>query len=213
MCRQMLALQVAFRKTGRYAVAADFCRDLYASSAAMTGYVLSLALTHVLWPNHYAIYDFFLRQLEALPPVRRYLEIGPGHGLYLAAAMRRLSGAQFTAVDISPASIEITRSMVEHFVPAVRCNFQVRDAMQLPDDRWDCIVMCEVIEHVQNAPALLRTLAGLLAPDGRAFITTCATVPPWITSTSTKASTISAASFPRPACTWSRNAPCRSKTD
>jgi 2-polyprenyl-3-methyl-5-hydroxy-6-metoxy-1,4-benzoquinol methylase len=179
MCRDMVREQMKFKRTGRYSAvsSSQVYADLYGSNDAMRNHTISLAMSHLFWPNHYAIYDFFIEQTLRLQDVRNYLEIGPGHGLYLAAARRLLTDADFLAVDISPTSIEMSRTVMSHLSPDAQCRFEVRNVFDIPDTSCDYIVMCEVLEHVEDPATLLRKLRSLLTPRGTCFLTTCANCP------------------------------------
>jgi 2-polyprenyl-3-methyl-5-hydroxy-6-metoxy-1,4-benzoquinol methylase len=173
---------VRFRRTGRYP---DEGRQVearltYADTGAMRANMLNLALTQFLWPHHYRLYAFFIECIErAAGDVRRYLEIGPGHGLYLAVAARTLRNATtLTAVDISEGSLQVAAELLRHYAITAPVELRHQDATTLAeDDTFDYITAGELIEHLDDPAAFLRKLRRLLTPTGRAFITTCANCP------------------------------------
>lgn len=182
MCADMLREQIKFRRTGAYSCrrAADAYDAVYSSEREMASYMYALALSIFLWPNHYRMFDFFLARSRELPTIERYLEIGPGHGVFLAQSMRAFPGAAFHAIDISPVSIRIAAALVERFVGDTTCRFERRDVMEAvgdPAGRFDFIVMCEVLEHLDDPNTMLRRLREMLTPSGRLFVTTCANAP------------------------------------
>ena len=79
MCRDMLTEQVKFKRTGKYSCqsAEQANADIYTSEKEMVSYMLGLALSQFLWPNHYGLYDFFIRESRRLVHVQSYLEVGP----------------------------------------------------------------------------------------------------------------------------------------
>jgi SAM-dependent methyltransferase len=125
------------------------------------------------------MYDFFIEQNKKIDGVNSYLEIGPGHGLYLCEALKRFPSAEFTAIDISPISAEIASSIVNYFVPGSRCSFIIQDFRFFGKDRrrFDYVVMCEVIEHVDRPLEILQHAHDLLRSGGHLFITTCCNCP------------------------------------
>lgn len=179
MCRDMLTQQVVFKRTGSYSCAhsVDAYDNVYSSEAEMSSYMYGLALSQFLWPNHYAIYRFFQDVCSRTTSVRKYLEIGPGHGLFLIEALRRLPDARFTAIDISPVSLRISQEFVEHFAKGRKCAFRVQDVRDIDAESYDFITMCEVLEHLDETMPVLRKLYRMTAPGGRVFITTCANCP------------------------------------
>jgi SAM-dependent methyltransferase len=183
MCRNMMKCQIEFMKTGCYTVAEHLqaFEQVYDNPEKMKSYMIGLAISQFLWRTHYEMYRC-LRDAVAryCPTAHSYLEIGPGHGLFLREAMSVLSpDAAIMAVDISPVSIGITRSIMEYFFPeAVPPEYHTGDMLLLESvGRYDFITMGEVLEHVNYPDLLLRKLHGLLADDGRAFVSTCVNAP------------------------------------
>lgn len=179
MCKEMLVEQMKFKRTGTYSASsqAQTLSDVYGVEDRMTRYMVGLSLSIFLWPNHYAMYDFFIRETGSLEDVRTSLEIGPGHGLYLVETMLAHAAVDARAVDISPASLEMSREMVGLFMPDNRVNFELADVFAMSEGTYDYVVMNEVLEHVEDAPGLLRKLRGLITDSGRVFLTTCANCP------------------------------------
>lgn len=180
MCQDMLREQVRFKRTGQYRClgASAAYAEVYTSEAEMASYMYGLALSQFLWPNHYEILSFFLRASRSMTGVGRYLEIGPGHGLFLANALEMFPAAESTAVDISPVSLGLCRELVACLAPGRTCAYVEADATRHQfHDRYDYIVMGEVLEHVDEPLRLLQVMRRLLAENGRLFITTCANCP------------------------------------
>ncbi|MHC1791948.1 class I SAM-dependent methyltransferase [Solidesulfovibrio sp.] len=179
MCRNMLSQQVAFKRSGSYTCAhpEDAYESVYSSESEMSSYMYGLALSQFLWANHYALFRFYKDICSRSPSIRNYLEIGPGHGLFLIEAMRLLPDARFTAIDISPVSLRISQEFVGHFAQGRECVFRVQDARSIAAEQYDFISMCEVLEHLDETMPMLRKLHRMTAPGGRVFITTCANCP------------------------------------
>lgn len=178
MCKSMLKCQVEFMKTGAYNFTdhAQAFAEVYDNPDLMKSYMIALALSQFLWGTHYRIYLHFEKCLaQRAATVGSYLEIGPGHGLYLRKAIQALKeGTDIAAVDISPASIGITRSIIGHFYPdRPQVAFWTGDMLDYQARRrYDFITMGEVLEHVNEPHRLLSRLAALLSDSGTAFVTT-----------------------------------------
>lgn len=179
MCKNMIKEQVRFRRTGKYSCksAAEANINIYSSAKEMTSYMYGLALSQFLWPNHYAMYDFFISESRKITRIESYLEIGPGHGLFLAESINNFPHVRFDSIDISPISKDISESIVQHFTGTTKCNFQVKDVNHLSSGDYDYIVMCEVLEHLDDPMSVMAKIRNLLKEDGRFFITTCANCP------------------------------------
>lgn len=183
MCKTMMKCQIEFMKTGVYCITdhGQAFAETYANPERMKSYMIGLALSQFLWPTHYRIYDAFERALRGCAhQVGSYLEIGPGHGLYMHKSIQLLRpGTRVQAVDISPISIEITRSIIEHFHPEIiGVTFQIGDFLCFDcTERYDFITMGEVLEHVNEPLRMLSKLEALLTDQGRAFVTTAINAP------------------------------------
>jgi SAM-dependent methyltransferase len=100
--------------------------------------------------------------LRYVPPGSAALDLGAGSG----ALTRRLIAANFrvTSADIGSAF-----QLNSRFV-SIDCNDPVFDRA-LPS-QYDLIASVEVIEHLENPTAFLRSIARLLTPNGVAILTT-----------------------------------------
>ena len=146
----------------------------------MRSYMVGLALSQYLWETHYAMYRFFLELVERQRgKVKRYLEIGPGHGMYLAAALGRLDADEYEAIDISPISIDVCKGFLPFISQSAAVpHFKQQDVLDLDENgAFDFITMGQVIEHLDDPKPILRTIRTLLATGGRAYLTTCANCP------------------------------------
>lgn len=101
-----------------------------------------------------------------LGPGRKALEIGCGTGVFSALLAR--SGADLTAVDLSPELAAKARANN----PAANINFLVMNVEKLgfPDGHFDCVCGSSVLHHLNLARALPEMLR-VLKPGG-AFVFT-----------------------------------------
>jgi 2-polyprenyl-3-methyl-5-hydroxy-6-metoxy-1,4-benzoquinol methylase len=178
MCKSMLKCQIEFMKTGTYSTTDHnhAFEEVYSNPELMKSYMIGLALSQFLWSTHYKIYRAFERSIiDNVSSIGSYLEIGPGHGLYLRKAIHYLKpGAAISVVDISPVSISITKSIIRYFYPMVsNITYWTGDMLSYNASiRYDFITMGEVLEHVNEPHKLLSCLVRLLSDRGRAFVTT-----------------------------------------
>ncbi len=178
MCEEMMEAQLHFMKTGQYptATSEEFVGSLYEDEDRMKSYMIGLAMSQFLWGSHYDIYCFFGKYLnDQAPKIRSYLEIGPGHGLYMKKAMDILKRCErFQAIDISPVSIKVTQSIINYFKPECKnVTYKTTDMMVLDvDETYNFVSMGELLEHVDRPTEILKKLHFLMGPGGESFVST-----------------------------------------
>ena len=110
--------------------------------------------------------------LAVAPPVagQKVLEVGCGVGDFATHLARQ--GAVMTAVDFSPAAIELAQARMA--ANLVQISFSTADAQSLPfaDATFDVVFSCECLEHIPDPPQALREMARVLRPGGRLVLTT-----------------------------------------
>ncbi len=93
------------------------------------------------------------------------LDAGCGLGYFLLKLQS--SGAQLHGMDVSPESVEYVK---KHITPNAKVG-AVED-IPYPDNTFDKVLFCEVIEHVEDDAKVLREIRRVLKPGGRVVITT-----------------------------------------
>jgi SAM-dependent methyltransferase len=100
-------------------------------------------------------------------PVRSILDWGCGDGFTGRFLLDRL-GAE-TLVGVDPHLTEAQRASFSEGDPRVRL---FREERELPEHRFDLLLLCDVIEHVEDDVALLEPLVHkYLADGGRVVVT------------------------------------------
>lgn len=96
------------------------------------------------------------------------LDLGCGAGRFLLAA--RALGWRVVGSDVSASALEIARSVIDAPLMA-----QTATELTADPQRYDVVTAFEVLEHVADPLAFVRTAQMLLRPGGHFF----ATVPNW----------------------------------
>jgi SAM-dependent methyltransferase len=109
-----------------------------------------------------------LRRIEPhLPPGRRHVDAGCGHGAVVHELLDRGWDAQ---------GFDLSHWMIDHarqYAPARAERFAVGDLFDVPfEGRFDLITCFQVLEHVDNPVPAIEALAGRLRPGGRLAVTT-----------------------------------------
>ncbi|GBO52286.1 hypothetical protein APA_5376 [Pseudanabaena sp. lw0831] len=184
MCNDMMRCQVSFMRSGKYPVeiSKETFDNVYNNPQEMKSYMIGLAISQFLWESHYEMFSCLKSALKNYSKdTTSYLEIGPGHGLFLSQAVSTLQDCnKYIAVDISPTSIEITKSIMQelHANNKLNITYYNEDMLSLSlEHKYDFITMGEVIEHVSFPDKLLNQFHNLLAENGKGFISTCVNCP------------------------------------
>ncbi len=178
--RETMKEQMFFARHRRYRYSsyAEVAGAVYLDENYMRRYMHGLAVSTFLWPNHRAMSRFF----ESTLPRNargRYLEIGPGHGFHMLRAMGCTSYDTYEGIDISPASVDLTRSILSALAaPGKRFEVRQADFLSLPDsERADALVMGEVLEHVEGPERFLAKVKQISHPGTHIYLSTCVNAP------------------------------------
>ena len=134
-------------------------RPLHVVNKLRLGYVVERVQRH------------FKAQTTALPlQGLRMLDVGCGGGL-LSEPLARL-GAQVVGVDASPGNIAAAQLHANQQRVAVDYRLGEPEAVLGRDEHFDVVLALEVVEHVNDVPAFVHSVASRVAPGGMLFAST-----------------------------------------
>jgi SAM-dependent methyltransferase len=168
-------LQARFQKTGAYEASS------YADVPAIDGesYRIALLLSFILTNHRFEILEAleeFLRSTSGSEP-QELLSIGFGTGYELKVASSILPEWRYSAYDTSPESLEYASDLLALFgCPTVGLRTEAfpLETPELPAEhreRYGKIVLCELLEHLEDPEAALRSMRAALHPQGMVFAT------------------------------------------
>ncbi len=174
-CEMLLEEELHFRRSGgyRYTTFADAEARVYSDTPLMSRYINGLLVSQIMWANHTGALKFFIESfLGQSKADYRLLEIGPGHGLFLYFAATQTAFGHLEAWDVSDASIASTRHALKRLGIEDRLTLRKCDLFdgEVPQVPFDCAVISEVLEHLENPLEALDKIRGVLVPGGRIFI-------------------------------------------
>ncbi len=178
LCEKIvLPEELYFRRNNKYRLSTfdEAYREVYSNDEIMPKYMEGLLTSYAIWPNHVAAsHHYASKFLKAVPPDARMLEIGPGHGMLMYMASCVPTIRSLTGWDVSQASLEMTGHTlkllgVTRRVDLAERNIFAADAA-VGSEKFDGIVLSEVLEHLERPMEALAAIYGLLAPGGKAWI-------------------------------------------
>jgi 2-polyprenyl-3-methyl-5-hydroxy-6-metoxy-1,4-benzoquinol methylase len=175
MCDAYIEEEIFFRRSGSYRLKtfAEANLKIYSNASYMSRYVNGLLMSEILWSNHAAGLDLFrTRYLPFVPDRFDHLEVGPGHGLFLAFAAADPRCAKATGWDVSPTSIAATGAALAKLGVDERVTLVRQDVLQPPPraGEFNSAIISEVLEHLEQPAVALRTLHEALRSGGSIFI-------------------------------------------
>jgi 2-polyprenyl-3-methyl-5-hydroxy-6-metoxy-1,4-benzoquinol methylase len=172
MCGEILTEELYFRRHKAYRCKsfAQAIAEVYDNRPFMRRYMEGVLVSQLFWHNHATAYLYFLSVF--LPRLREgydYLEIGPGHGLFLAQAARDGRNGTATGWDVSRESLRHTRQSLQKLSVGKSVRLARRDVLAGAGPRpvrFDAVVMSEVLEHLEEPARALETVKASLRPEG-----------------------------------------------
>lgn len=176
MCKNFNEEQMYFCRSRkyRYTTFAEAYENVYGNDKYMARYVRGILLSQVFWSNHAKAIDYFRNKfLGNAPKGFDYLEIGPGHGLFLYFAASHPLAGTVSAWELSDASVAATRACLAHFGVSEKVTLVQNDVLKANSsgDNFDMILISEVLEHLERPELALDTLRRSLKPNsGRLLV-------------------------------------------
>lgn len=177
-CKITMQEQILFSRTHqyRYSKFKDVNEVVYNDVEFMEMYMVSLELTLYLWKNNRALFRFY-KEKVANKVGKKFLEIGPGHGRFLAEAIVNASYDEYYGIDVSQTSIEICQEHLNNMsmlkdIKEKKVCLKCMDFFDYDgNEKFDGIVMGEILEHVEQPKAFLQKAYDLAEDDAFVFIT------------------------------------------
>lgn len=180
MVKMMIEEQFFFAQNKRYRYSSfeEVNNLVYKNESFFSDYMIGLALSQFLFKNHCKLFDFFSKNIRKMDG-ESYLEIGPGHGLFLLEAIKNNTFKNYTGLDISETSLNFTKQIIFKFLGNLNnCNLLLQDAMKISNEnKYDFITFGELIEHLEEPYEFLKNVKRLLNKGGKAYFSTVANGP------------------------------------
>lgn len=99
---------------------------------------------------------------------RRILDVGSGKGAFLIAAA--VSGARAEGIEYNPENVARTHQRAREAGTSVLVQEGTAEALPYPDQTFDFVNVCEVLEHVDDPEKVVSEVARVLVPGGLAYV-------------------------------------------
>jgi len=170
----ILEEELYFRRHDRYRLTSfgEALEGIYSNQGYMTRYLNGILASQLWWANHCEVLRFFRDRFIARAPARfSHLEVGPGHGLFLALAAASPNCRSAEGWDVSGASLAGTEGALQTMgFDSSRIVLRRIDIRDEPAGSFDSVAFSEVLEHLEDPQSALRSLYCLLNVGGRIFI-------------------------------------------
>lgn len=111
-----------------------------------------------------AVTEAILDRIPVMPDMDA-LDYGAGTGLLTLGLAPHL--ASITAADSSSGMLaQLKKKIAESGLKGVRTLLLDLERDPPPDDEFDLVVSAMTLHHIENVPAVIESLAGMVAPEG-----------------------------------------------
>lgn len=153
----------------------DAYENVYSKTEVMSYYMNALLISQILWKHHFRLFVYFRNKIKTLfgdKSKLKILDVGPGHGFFSFLVMQEFPDYELIdIVDISETSLEMTKSIIGF--DAGKINYFNKDIFAYDEsNKYDLILLGEVIEHLDKPKDILIKLSHLLTESGLLWITT-----------------------------------------
>lgn len=105
-----------------------------------------------------------LRKLNIDPTGKSALEVGSGGGILTEEICKM--GFVTTGIDPADESLETAREHAKESGLNIKYDKGTGEKLPYPDQSFDCVVCCDVLEHVRDLPKVISEISRVLKPNG-----------------------------------------------
>ena len=173
-CKEISKEAMYFSKHGEYRFSkfSDVNKAFYSKTDYMEKYNNGLLISQLWWGNHSNSLSYYIDHfLPELLDNTNHLEIGPGHGIYLAYLSLLKPKIRLEAWDISSESIKKTTKCLSQLNSNSNVQLKVQDLFLSEEKtRFHSLTISEVLEHLENPDEALHKIFNLLTDKGLLFV-------------------------------------------
>jgi 2-polyprenyl-3-methyl-5-hydroxy-6-metoxy-1,4-benzoquinol methylase len=151
--------------------------SVYNNDSYMALYHWGVFTTTFAWEHHLRLYQYFVEHFKnRLGGSGNILDLGSGSGIWSLLTLRNKKNWRSTGVDISGYAVDMAKQLSLASGHSNATSFIVDDALEYKtQDKYDAIISCFLLEHLEEPGKLFRNAASNLNDGGYAFITAALT--------------------------------------
>lgn len=175
-CTKIMKEQILFMKNKKYSSNSfrEVYENLYSKDRDMSKYLKGLLMSQILWSNHAKSIMSYMDFINSYNKKFNFLEIGAGHGLYTFIACKNNLSQKISVWDVSKESLKQVKIFSENLKVKKVINILNRNILKSPPDydyeKYDLIVMIEILECLENPNLALSNVKKLLSRDGILYL-------------------------------------------
>ena len=174
MCDNFMREKINCRATGKYRLSKfqDAYDQVYSKPDYMRRYINGILLSQVLWRNQAVAMQFYVQNFLGGAQGGDHLEVGHGHGMLLHFAETSGKVGSLTGWDVSESSFAATHHALAVWGSGTGTTLKIQNVMEPADSeqKFDSVVISEVLEHLDQPDRALRNLAQSMRPRGHIFV-------------------------------------------
>jgi len=180
MVRKLIEEKYFFLKHKKYRLSRmqDAVMNVYSNENLMFDYNVWLCLSNLFNSNHICLFELYLNTISDFYG-DKYLEIGPGHGLFFNEAVKAGNFNSYRGIDISKSSLQMTKNLLNYSDNlSTKVSLEEKNLFDIEEtEKFDFIACGEVLEHVENPAKMLTKIYNLLSATGKCYISTAINSP------------------------------------
>ena len=144
----------------RYSKFEEVENQVYMNDEYMSRYMLGLMISGYLWKHHLIVHRWYKEKIKGFGG-DNYLEIGPGHGRYFLECLNLGKFRHYSAIDLSPSSIELASEYIAANRPDASASYDLicEDVNKYEfSSKFDGLCISEVLEHLERPDLILERI-------------------------------------------------------
>jgi SAM-dependent methyltransferase len=175
-CTEAIRSQLYFERHGTYQASSyqDVLETCYQSEDYMDRrYLPGQFLSHYVWPHHRLMLRGFVNYfIKKIGDIQSFYEVGVGCGMYSLKVLEQFPLSFGKGFDISQYALDFTKRVVDSHGLGKNYSIHNKDIIaDPPHEKCNFVVSQEVLEHLEDPLAFVKSLRAITQSGGFGYIT------------------------------------------